>query len=202
MLAAFQTYRLVSIGVLAVLVSAGYASAQETTVKGGLASAAIAFDREAYGVPDVDERRSGFVFGASFMPGGADRGGWQIEALVVQKGARNLLRQNDRFELTYVEIPVLLHMDFWQKGNSGAFFVAGPSVAFNVQASYVDDGVSEDIGDDIEKVDVGLNLGIGLELGRFVLEGRSNWGMRSAFTVDDVDFKHRTLLLTAGVRFR
>ena len=194
--------RLVSIGVLAVLVSVKHTSAQEITVKGGWASSAIAFDREAYGVPDVDERRSGFVFGASIMPSGADRGGWQIDALVVQKGARNLLRQNDRFEFTYIEIPVLLHMDFWQKGNSSAFFTAGPSVAFNVQASYVDDGVHEDIGDDIEKIDVGLNLGIGLELGRFVLEGRSNWGLRSVFKVDDVDFKHRTLLLTAGVRFR
>ena len=202
MRAASRMCRLVSIGVLAALVSVGLASAQETTVKGGLASSGIAFDREAYGVPDVDERRSGFVFGASIMPSGADRGGWQIEALVVQKGARNLLRRNDRFEFTYIEIPVLLHMDFWQKGDSGVFFVVGPSVAFNVQASYVDDGVREDIGDDIEKVDLGLNLGIGLELGRFVLEGRSNWGMRSAFTVDDVDFKHRTLLLTAGVRFR
>jgi hypothetical protein len=202
MRAASRTCRLVSIGVLAVLVSVGHASAQEITVKGGLASSAIAFDREAYGVPDVDERRSGFVLGASIMPRGADLGGWQIEGLIVQKGARNLLRQNDRFELTYIEIPVLLHVDFLQKGDSGAYLVFGPSVAFNVQASYVDDGVREDIGDDIEKVDVGLNLGIGLELGRFVIEGRSNWGLRSAFKVDDVDFKHRTLLLTAGVRFR
>jgi hypothetical protein len=202
MRAASRTYKLVSIGVLAILASVENTSAQEITVKGGLASSAIAFDREAYGVPDVDERRSGFVFGASIMPSGADRGGWQIEALVVQKGARNLLRQNDRFELTYIEVPVLLHMDFWQKGDSGAFVVFGPSVAFNVKASYVDDGVREDIRDDIEKVDIGLNLGIGVELGRFVLEGRSNWGMRSAFTVDDVDFKHRTLMLTAGVRFQ
>jgi hypothetical protein len=92
-------------------------------------------------------------------------------------------------------------VDFWQKGNSSAFFTAGPSLAVNIQATYVDDGVPEDIGNDIEKVDFGLNLGIGLELGRVVLEGRSNWGMRSAFKVDDVDFKQRTLLLTAGVRF-
>jgi hypothetical protein len=202
MRAASRTCRLVSIGVLAVMASAGDASAQEITVKGGLASSAIAFDREAYGVPDVDERRSGFVFGASIMPSGADRGGWQIEALVVQKGARNLLRRNDQLEFTYIEIPILLHLDFWQKGNSSAFFTAGPSLAVNIQATYVDDGVREDIGDDIEKVDFGLNLGIGLELGRFVVEGRSNWGMRSAFNVDDVDFKQRTLLLTAGVRFR
>jgi hypothetical protein len=201
MKAASRTCRLVSIGVLAVLVSVGHASAQEITVKGGLASSAIAFDREAYGVPDVDERRSGFVFGASIMPRGADRGGWQIEALVVQKGARNLLRRNDQLEFTYIEIPILLHVDFWQKGNSSAFFTAGPSLAVNIQATYVDDGVPEDIGNDIEKVDFGLNLGIGLELGRVVLEGRSNWGMRSAFKVDDVDFKQRTLLLTAGVRF-
>jgi hypothetical protein len=201
MKAASLACRLVSIGVLAVMASAGHASAQEITVKGGLASSAVAFDREAYGVPDVDERRSGFVFGASIMPSGADRGGWQIEALVVQKGGRNLLRQNDRLEFTYIDFPVLLHMDFWQKGDSAAFFSLGPSVAFNVEASYLDDGIREDIGDDIEKVDVGLNLGIGVELGRFTIEGRSNWGLRSAFKVDDVDFKQRTLLLTAGVRF-
>jgi hypothetical protein len=56
------------------------------------------------------ERLTGFVGGVAFLLPGSSRGGVQIEALFHQKGARNLLRRDDQLRLTYVEVPVLLHI--------------------------------------------------------------------------------------------
>ena len=203
MLARSRTPSLVlSVLVLCLFADTKTASAQETTIRLGLGSSSMSFEGDDDRETGV-RRRAGVVAGVSFMPRGGDRGGLQFEVLVVQKGADNLLRRDDRIRFTYIEIPVLMHMDFWQQGNSSAYFVVGPSVAFNVKASYTDeDGATEDIRPDITRVDVGFNLGIGIELGRFVLDARSTWGLRSAFKADDVDFRQRTLALTAGVRFR
>ena len=179
---------------------AGITHAQETTLKGGISSAALSFDRDAS--PAGAERRAGWLAGVAILVLPADRGGWQLDLLLVQKGAKNVLRRDDAIELLYLEVPVLLHMDYWQRGDRAAYFTFGPSVAFNLTGSYVDDGQSEDIGDDIARTDFGLNVGTGVELGRLVVEARYTWGFRKVFDVDGAGFKNRSLALTAGIRFR
>ena len=118
------------------LLTPGLASAQ-AGVKAGISSAAISFSPEG-GSPELTQmrRQTGLAGGLVFLLPGNRAGGWQIEALLVQKGARNLLRVDDSIRLTYLEIPVLIHLDVVRRGTGAVSVVAGPSVAFNVQASY------------------------------------------------------------------
>jgi hypothetical protein len=174
------------------------AATAQTILKAGVTSSSISFDGDEsfkFG------RRSGFVAGLAVMPSGSDRGGWQFEAIVVQKGVRNLLQPGDAARFTYLEFPVLTHMDFWQHRNNAAYFTAGPSIAFRLASSYEVGGI-RGVALETSPVDVGLNAGIGLEIGALVIDARSNWGMRSAFKRDGIGVEQRTLWLTAGIRFR
>jgi hypothetical protein len=184
------------------LLGPGEAAAQELKV--GFSSATINF------LPGGDSRdldsiasTYGFVGGVSFLIPTGRIGGYQIEALFHQKGAQNLLRRDDKLRLTYLEVPVLLHLDVYQRDPRAVYVIAGPALAFNVQASYESDGEKEDVMDGIENVDVGLVIGAGVELRRISIEGRHTFGLRSAFRDGDLDgaFKNRTLSLMVGFRF-
>jgi hypothetical protein len=179
------------------------ATAQE--IKAGFSSATINF------LPGNDSRdlesiasTYGFVGGVSFLIPTGRIGGFQVEGLFHQKGAQNLLRLDDKLRLTYLEVPVLLHIDVYQRDPRAVYVIAGPALAFNIQASYESDGEREDVMDGIEDLDVGLVFGGGVELRRITIEGRYTFGLRSAFRDGDLDgaFKNRTLSLLVGFRFR
>ncbi|HYN06386.1 MAG TPA: porin family protein [Vicinamibacterales bacterium] len=193
---------IVAAGLFAVLGFATPARAQE--LKAGFSMATIRFSPES-GSPELSstEQLTGFVGGVSFFLTRSRLGGWQIEALLHQKGARNLLRIDDRLRLTYLEVPVLLHGDFYQLGPRALFFVAGPAFAFNTHASYTDEGEKEDVKDDIEDFDIGLVVGGGVELRRLTVEARYTWGLRRAFQDGDLEgsFKNRAFSVTVGYRF-
>lgn len=193
------------VGVLVAIVC-GYtraASAQEITIKGGVNMATISFSPE----PDSPTLpggswRPGVIAGVSFMPRPSKQGGIQIEALIRQGGVRNLLRQDDAIRVTYLDIPVLLHVDVYRKSNHSVFLVGGAALAVNLQASYEDDGVTESVKDDIEPIDVLLVAGGGVEIGRLMFEARFNWGLRSAFHDSELEgsFKNQSFAIMAGVR--
>ncbi len=193
---------LTTVGFVGVLTSATPVSAQE--VKGGFSLATINFSPGS-GSPELSETQqlTGFVAGVSFLLARSDRGGLQVEALLHQKGARNLLRFDDELRLTYLEFPVLLHFDIYQHDPRAVYFVVGPAFAFNTHASYSDDGEKEDAGDEIADFDIGLAVGAGVELRRLTLEARYTWGLRSAFQDGDLEgsFKNRSFTLTAGFRW-
>jgi len=193
-----------ALGLLFALALPLHAEAQ-IGVKAGLSSATISFEPES-GSPDLSQvrARNGFVGGVFLLLTGNRIGGWQIEFLVQQKGARNLLRVDDELTLTYFEIPVLLHVDAWQtKGSTAVFLVGGASVDFNIKAAYETDGAREDVKDDIRAIDVGLHLGGGLEVGRLTLDARYSWGLLNAFEDGDLNgtFRNRAFAVTAGLRF-
>ena len=189
-------------GMLAALLFPVLATAQE--VRAGFSSATIAFLPEGDS-PELENTAStfGFVGGVSFLIPTNRAGGLQVEALFHQKGAQNLLRRDDKLRLTYLEVPVLFHLDVYQRDPRAIYVIAGPAVAFNVQASYESNGEKENVTDDIENVDVGLVIGAGVELRRLTLEGRYTWGLRSAFHDSELEgsFKNRALSVIVGFRF-
>jgi hypothetical protein len=182
------------------------APAAAQSVIAGVSMAKITFD-PAENEPDLPGRhRLGWIAGLGFEAGATDRGIWQVELLVHQKGGRNLLRQNDAMRITYLEIPWLMHIDLWQSQRDSAFFVTvGPVASFALDASYEDDGVSEDILEDIARFDLGLALGVGLEkIGQVKIEGRIAWGYRQVFDDGDLEgkFKNRTAAVLLSWRLR
>ncbi len=196
--------RWIGAAALAVAVSCpATALAQDVSVFAGMSSTTVVLASEAQseGFPD-GSRRAGWLAGVSFFPRPADNGGIQIEAIVHQKGVRNLLRKDDALRLTYLEVPVLLHMDVFQQRNNAIYVIAGVAPAFNLLASYEHEGLKEDIQDDIGAVDVGLIVGGGVELSRLTIGARYTWGLRSAFQDGDLEgrFKNRSAALTLGWR--
>ena len=189
-------------GMLAALLFPALATAQE--VRAGFSSTTIAFLPEGDS-PELENTAStfGFVGGVSFLIPTNRAGGFQVEALFHQKGAQNLLRRDDKLRLTYLEVPMLFHLDVYQRDPRAVYVIAGPAMAFNVQASYESDGEKESVTDDIEDFDVGLVVGAGVELRRLTLEGRYTWGFRSAFQDSELEgaFKNRALSLLVGFRF-
>ena len=178
------------------------ACAQE--IKAGFSASTISFSPENNS-PELShvERNNGFVGGVSFLLPTNRYGGYQIEALFHQKGARNLLRRDDHLSLTYFEIPVLLHLDVAQRDPRAVFLLAGVAPAVNLHASYEDEGVKEDVTSDIENFDIGLVIGGGVELRYLTVEARYTWGLRSAFHDGELDgaFKNRAFTIMAGYRF-
>ena len=179
------------------------ASAQELSIKGGVNMSTISFSPEP-GTPTLPggSWRPGVIAGVSFIPRPSNRGGIQIDALIRQGGVRNLLRVDDAIRLTYLDIPVLLHVDAIRRPNLNLFVVAGPALAVNLQASYEDDGVTENVKDDIEPIDVAFVAGGGVEAGRMTFEARYTWGFLTAFHDGELEgaFRNRSFALLAGVR--
>jgi hypothetical protein len=188
---------------LAIVGLAAPAGAQE--IKGGFSMSTIHFSPES-GDPDLSstERLTGFVGGIAFVGGNLGAGGGlQLEVLFHQKGARNLLRSDDELRLGYLEIPVLYHKDVYSRGPRAVYVIAGPAFAFNVQATYEDDGDKEDVQEEIENFDLGLVAGGGVELRRLTIEVRYTWGLRRVFQDGDLAgaFRNRSFSFTVGIRF-
>jgi outer membrane protein with beta-barrel domain len=186
---------------VATLLSPAPARAQE--IKAGFSASTISFSPENNS-PELSqvERNHGFVGGVSFLIPGNRYGGYQIEALFHQKGARNLLRRDDHLALRYLEVPVLLHVDMAQRDPRAVFLVAGVAPAFNLHASYEDENVKEDVTSDIENFDIGLVIGGGVELGYLTVEARYTWGLRSAFHDGELEgaFTNRAFCVMVGLR--
>jgi hypothetical protein len=95
-----------------------------------------------------------------------------------------LVRGDDEFKTTAVQIPAVFHINFGSRDRNrvGGYVVAGPSFTVNLkQESY---GV--DISDDFNGADIGVIGGLGVEFFRIGIEGRGNWGLRNINSDGDV----------------
>ena len=182
------------------------ACAQELGFKAGLTQATITFspDRDGPPLPDASHL-TGFVGGAILFLPTTSRGGWQVEALLHQKGARDLLDVGDKITLIYLDVPLVAHIDLIQVDTRAVYVVAGPSLAINLRATY--DAASLLVTDgpqDIPTLDVGFIAGGGVEYHRLIVDARYTWGRTRV--LDAVDhpgtFRNRAFSATAGVRVR
>ena len=136
----------------------------------------------------------------------------QIEALFNPKGAS--LRDEEfgtaTLLLDYLDFPVLAR---FEAAGSGAFHVfGGPYVGIRVGATRQTAasapgftvGARENMGDEVERFQMGLVAGAGIHRGRrLVIDGRYAWGLTdvNSDTTADVRFRHRVLTFMAGFRF-
>lgn len=147
-------------------------------VKGGI-------NLSTFGGADSDD------FGDLKMKLGLIGGGWvdipvssafsvQPEALLVFKGAKESgeIFGTDfdvSYNLTYLEVPVLLKWTQDRAADSSPFVYAGPSMALKLRSVIKASADGEDETEDFEDVkttDVGIVLGGGVQFGRYSLEGR------------------------------
>ncbi len=175
-------------------------------IKGGVLFSSIpqfgdTLDEAGVGI-DVSQR-VGFTGGAfltlSLLPGFAI----QPEVLYVQKGTDLTVRGTDfsgSFNLDYIDVPVLARLSVGA-GGARVYFVGGPSFNFNLKAETEFNSETEDVKDDAEKYEISVVLGLGVELGKFLVEGRWMEGLKNVSTDSDVENKNRTFAIMAGIRF-
>ncbi len=178
---------------------------QELGFRAGLTSSTISFAPDMGEAPvPVPERRTGFVGGAILFLPTSSRGGWQVEALLHQKGARDLFEVGDRLTLTYLDLPLVLHIDVIQIDTRAVYIVAGPSLAVNVRATYDAAGIANAAAGDIPRLDLGFIAGGGVEYHQLIVDARYTWGRGRILVLADHDgtFRNRAFSATAGIRLR
>jgi hypothetical protein len=116
--------------------------------------------------------------------------------LLAKKGTEG----GEAVNLYYVQVPVLLRVNAGSRSRSGVsvYGIVGP--AFDIKVS--DDSGDFAIVDEYEGFDVGILGGVGVELNRFIIEGRGTWGLRNiAKDFMASELKSRTFAILAGIRF-
>ena len=127
----------------------------------------------------------------------------QPEVLYVRKGAKaaatGLLTESVKFNLDYIDIPVLLRLQTGQ--DTGFYGLIGPSFGINIAAESESGSETEDISDDINN-DTGLVVGAGFDLAHFLIEGRYTQSLTNISSDSSgPDVKHRAVSLLFGIRF-
>ena len=150
------------------------------------------------------DRRTGIVVGVFYVFPIAPHFSVQPEWLYAQKGAKFVENSDLGLDLDYYDVPLLLRWDSTATGQSTFNLFAGPSINFRHRARQEDEDGDRDIRDSIEKIDVGLVVGAGVEFGRFLIDGRYQHGLKEVnkdAELEVLSLKHRTFSIMGGIRF-
>lgn len=184
--------RVIAVAVLAMLAAPAVAQAQSVAVKGGLLYSSFNFDD----VDDVIDSRAGWMAGVSLGGGTPNALGLVLELNFLSKRGEI---SGEGINVDYFQVPILAKLNFGDDGGSVmGYVVAGPNFDFKVSEG------GDVLGfDDYEGFDIGLTGGIGVELSKFIIEGRGIWGFRSiAKDLGDANkLKTRSFAILLGYRF-
>lgn len=143
----------------------------------------------------------------------------QIEALFTPKGASSEGAAGTEFEgfesklaLDYLEFPVLIRLEGPRSPDRGFHVFGGGALGFNTSArseltidgELFDNGVSDNIRDEINAFEFSVVVGAGMEFGRYlVVDARYSLGLTNVNDIEDDDttVKNRAFTILAGVRF-
>jgi hypothetical protein len=169
--------------------------------KAGVNFANVSFDADE-DVPS--SRRTGLLAGVFVT---IPFGGWlavQPEAIYTVKGTSlDIEGFATDFIVDYLEVPVLARVRLPR----GGYVVAGPSMAFRLRARnrVAFGGSTEefDLDEEVESFDLGIVGGVGIGVGRWVVDARYTHGLSDidTDTSDDVRMRNRVVSLSAGIRF-
>lgn len=165
-------------------------------VKGGLLFSTFSQANVNY------KNNNGYEVGVFF--GGNRPGAFGVmgEVLYAKKGAKGS-QSIQTLDNYYLEIPVLLRLNLGSSNkNTGAIVYAIGGPVFDVLLKSQLDGV--DVKSNYQSLDLGIIGGAGIEVSRFLVEGRYNWGLRNVLKASGgtaTEVKNRSFALLAGIRF-
>jgi hypothetical protein len=105
--------------------------------------------------------------------------------------------------LQYLEIPILARINIGSRSRNGIsiYGLVGPVFDINLKASIGD----QDVKSNYESLDFGLLGGVGIEITRFLIEGRFNQGLRNVLKSGNAgtfgDIKTHSFAVLFGLRF-
>jgi hypothetical protein len=179
----------------------------EVGVKGGLVISNFSIDPPITDDPTWRTGLSGGIFVAT-RPAG--RVGAQFEALITQRGSTVVDAADEaelRFRTTYLDASVFARGRMATLASGDLYAFGGVTIGLELESEFVevDSGVfeeREDIGDLIEDTEVSLAGGVGLFVGRFLVEARYTAGLTdTGLSSPTSTVHHRSLSILAGVRF-
>jgi hypothetical protein len=136
---------------------------------------------------------------------GGNRGGVlgvMGEVLYAKKGAKDSTG-TITIDQYYLEIPILLRVNIGSPNrNTGAVVYAIGGPAFDILLKAQQNSI--DVKNNFESLDLGIIGGAGVEISRFLIEGRVNWGLRNVLKASggvSNDLKTRSVAILAGFRF-
>ena len=163
-------------------------------IKGGFLYSTLKFEE----TDDVFEGRNGWIAGLFFGSGPDNVVGFQSEINILEKGGKTAA--NDELKLYYLQNAWLLRVG--GGGRVNVYGIVGPALEFKVAEKGQDDVA---FISDYNGIDIGLVGGLGVEIGKLVLEGRGNWGLRnvaiSTGGLENQKLTSRSFALQVGVRF-
>jgi hypothetical protein len=195
------------------LPAAAFAQSIESGVKGGVTFATVpqigpALDFDS----STTDYRAGVTAGGFVTYDVNDWFGVQPELLYVQKGVEvtrtdEAAAPADRFEMDYLEIPVLARFS-GGPSDTRLYLLAGPTFGIRlngtVQEKTGEVTIERDVGDELKRSDVGLTVGGGVEAGFLLVEARYTEGLTNINKPDSpllTDVHNRTFSFMAGVVF-
>jgi hypothetical protein len=124
------------------------------------------------------------------------------KVLYAKKGFKNSTGQLD-IDLHYLEVPVLLRVNAGSSSLNGVlvYGLVGPVFDVLLKGSIA----GENVKDNYQSLDVGLQFGAGVEITRFVVEGVYTKGLKNVLNPDTVttitDLKTHSFAVLFGLRF-
>jgi hypothetical protein len=191
------------------------AAAQRLTagIKGGVNVANVTFK-----VPDSSfsispKSRPGLIIGGFLAKDFNARTGIVIEGFFSQRGATlefsdSGMTAKEELRVNYVEFPILGSVNLKGSDAVTVRILAGPVFAFKASESVEEslNGVVQPSTEDpdIKGNDVGLALGVSVEVKMFVIDARYTWGftnLNKTTGSDEPEVKNRTFAVMFGVAF-
>lgn len=166
----------------------------------------------------TDGRRSGFTAGGFLIVDFAGPFALQPELRYIQRGYTFDTELTNGFQtetvestlrFDYIDIAALARYDIPVSGFT-PHLIAGPTLGFNVNAETEAEGAgtstTNDLSDDTNGTDFGLELGAGAEFGlgevALTVDGRVGVGISDVFNENDnITLRNNSLMLTAGIVF-
>jgi hypothetical protein len=165
------------------------------------------------------DQRIGASGGAFFRYDFREGFGLQVEGLFSQKGTKTSALDFegdgglDEFDIliNYIEVPILAHVGVKAGTNTMVRLFGGPAFAFRLgDRQELNDVELDDADDfDIKSSDVGITIGGGLDINRFLVDLRYTFGLRNISddtgeegAPENLDIKNRTFSVMVGFRFR
>ena len=178
-------------------------------IKGGTNVAEFSFQEQGATIPQ--ETINGFTLGAVLEVGLGGNVFLQPEAIFIQKGSQlQILNDNNKFNVNYLDIPVLLKIKLLNSNLLNINVLAGPSfgLALNGEQSTGSQTIDINFGGEngLKRFDLGINAGggVGINLGSIGVFGdvRYLFGVSNISEDADREIKNRGLNLSVGLMFR
>lgn len=158
------------------LLAGASAAAQAQSIKFGVKAGA---SLSGFSGKDSDGTAYKFGFNGGVLAnfGINDMFSVQPEVLYSMKGAKDDSNSDNKINLNYIDVPVLVKV---ATGETGLFFELGPQVGFLASAKNKTNSNSQDIKDSFKNVDFGYAAGLGFQASGAMVGLRYNGGFTNA----------------------